>query len=126
MFECRDTKAAQLPTFRQWCKEANEHLLKPARPVKLIWLPNRYPSFSLETEVFRLRIDDSNPNYESMLTWIESQTNLERVIAIWPTSKERYAYKIDVLPGERAFYEALGDFGLKLTRVEKAKIEKKT
>ena len=125
MFECRDTGASQLPTFRQWSKTADEAHKKPARPVKLIWLPNRFPSFSLETEVFRLRIGEDDPNYSAILSWVEESIEAQRVMVVQPKLDRMYAYSLDILEGEKGIYDPLGDFGFKLLKVERVKGFKK-
>lgn len=120
-FEGTDSGSLRLPTFRQYCKEALPGDCKPARIVKTIWLPNQYPSLTLETEKFRLRIAEGSKGYDDLIEWTKDQVDDQAVIAIWVVSAEKFAYRIDTLPGEVAVYRALGEFGIALESVSKPK-----
>ena len=125
MFEMRDLSTLKLPTFREFCKQVTGPETKPARIVKTIWWPNKYPSLTLETERFRLRIPDTNEVYTEILSWVRDKVSEGSVIAIWVVSPEDFGYRIDYLAGEDGVYREIGDLGVALERVTKAKANRR-
>lgn len=56
----------KLPTLLKWLESEDSLKLKAKYWVKKIWFPNKFPTLCLETEYFRLNIDESNPIFDSV------------------------------------------------------------
>ena len=56
----------KLPTFRQYCKAQGKDCNGNAKVVTVVWFPSQYPSLSIHTEVFRLRVSQMSPDYAAI------------------------------------------------------------
>lgn len=105
----------KLPTFAQWIKSSSAAEQKPVRVVRTVWLPNRFANLTFETEVFRLRIANTNPIFKPLLSSIEAAAEQGVCLAVSVLDAKEGEYKIHSLPNESSTWEALGDNGYKLT-----------
>ena len=104
-----------VPTFIQFCKEVRANPPKRKFPVVRVWYPNAYPSVSIETEKFRLRISDQNPCYLEVLDFLESAEGEKKLPCVELVSAEKFAWRLDLLPKEIALWEPLGEHGRTLS-----------
>lgn len=119
----------KLPTVAQWMKTVNSDAWGVTRLVKLIWTPNLYDNFSLDTEVYRFRVSPSHSLFEvleeNLELWVENMS----VLALQLDSGKKSTMTLLTLDNEQAEWTALGANGWRLGQVEakpKAKREYKT
>ncbi len=59
-------KPKQLPTLSQYLKSCTKVQLGQTFQVEIIWLPNKFSNFTLQTHAFRVRISESNAMYATL------------------------------------------------------------
>lgn len=109
----------KLPTFLQFCKVASEAQCKKLYIVEKVWLPNVFPSFTFDTEGFRLRINSDSDIGSQLGSALETFETQEACLAIRICSATDGDYEIEVLEGENCIWESLGENGFKLTVKDK-------
>lgn len=109
----------KLPTFAQWLKTASDADVSPRRYVEKIWLPNTFPNFTLETEVFRLRIVETTSIGATLSQLMEELADKESAVYVEIIDKKKGLYRVGVSDDEKASWEELGQSGFKLTIQEK-------
>ena len=62
-FDCQDRR--KKPTLLQFLGSPESEKLKVKYNVEIVWFPNQFPTICLETEYFRINIDESSPLYDS-------------------------------------------------------------
>lgn len=115
-----------LPTFFQWCKDHSSQTTALKYTVVKIWLPNKFPDLTIETEVFRLRVSHKATIFWSVLQSIEKITKEGLVLAVSEIDKTLYDYTLEVMEGESGLWEELGEFGRKCTVQDKPKSPRKS
>lgn len=120
-----DDEYKSLMTFKTYCAEFPYEAEKGIKVVRLIWLPNKFPSITLETDRFRLRVSDRMEFYPLLIQEVEKWIEEDAVIGIRIASAERRSYAIDLLPGERAVWYPVGTYGLRAEIQNKPSKEKK-
>ena len=69
------------PTFNQYVKELpkdenHKHLFK----IELIWFPNKWNNYNIETESFRYSVAESHPLYpaidKNVIRWLDRDTGI--------------------------------------------------
>lgn len=117
----QSSDADRLPTINQWMKTVSKEALEPVRVIKTIWCPNLYTNYSLDTESFRLRVSPENPLFsvleDNLDEWVEQGT----VIAIQIEGVKKPKIHLMTLDNESGEWDALGDFGWKLSNLERKK-----
>lgn len=125
MLSSRDKGYESTPTFRQFCK-AQGKLPKPLiKLVTKIWLPNQYPSVSLHTECFRLRIHENSDIYEALIEKLGEWEDAEACIAIRVSDTETLEFEIIELEQEGCTWNDLGDYGKELKIKERKPVKGK-
>lgn len=109
----------KLPTFAQWLKTASDADISPRRFVEKIWLPNTFPNFTLETEVFRLRVVETSAIGATLSQLMEELADEESAVYVEIINKAKGLYRIGVADDEKASWETLGESGFKLTIQDK-------
>lgn len=109
----------KLPTFAQWLKVASDADVRPRRFVEKIWLPNTFPNFTLETEVFRLRVVETSAIGTTLSQLMEELADEESAVYVEVIDKAKGLYRIGVADDEKASWETLGESGFKLTIQDK-------
>lgn len=123
MFEYEESASSEfpkLPTFAQWCKTASVQEAKPIRFVKKVWVPGRFDNFTLETEVFRLRIGPTSGLYSAFRDLLEAFVSRDAALAIEVVDKDEGLYKLKEIESESSFWFPLGDYGFELKVQDKA------
>jgi hypothetical protein len=100
-----------LPTFFQFCKATLDQKTPDRFIVTKIWLPNKYPDLTLETEKFRLRISHKADVFSTIRDSVNQFVNDNMVLAVSEILKTSYDYTLEVLEGEVGDWTMLGDFG---------------
>ena len=122
MFQYEDTAKSEfskLPTFMQWCKSASIPETRPLRFVKTIWLPGKFKNFTFETEVFRLRISESNGLFEVLQESMSELERIEAALAIEVLDTSNYKFRLKHIESETAIWQSLGPNGFKVTIQDK-------
>lgn len=112
---------AKLPTFRQYCKSEGEACNNKAKVVQTIWFPNNYPSLSIDTEVFRLRIAQDDPNYQAIELGLRQGIDNDEVFIVRILDSKKFEFEIETLEGEIGGWEYLGETGAKCEVLPKRK-----
>lgn len=120
-----ESNFTKVPTYHQWLKGASAAEIRPKYPIVTIWLPNKYPSASLETEKFRVRISEDNPLWLSLVEALDQITRTCTVLYIETTDTDAKMFKVGVLDGELAEWEPIGEYGWRCTIEDKPKASKR-
>lgn len=108
----------KLPTLSQWIKTVSSEAILATRLVKLIWTPNLYDNYSLDTEVYRFRISPNHALFnvleEELENWLENMT----VLALQLEGTKKPSITLLTLDNEVGEWSALGDHGWKIGQVE--------
>lgn len=112
---------AKLPTFRQFCKAEGEKCNGNAKVVTTVWFPNQYPSLSIDTEVFRLRISESDPSYAAIAAGLQQGIDADEVFIVRILDAKKFAFEIETLEGEIGGWEYIGESGAKCEVLPKRK-----
>lgn len=114
----------KLPTVAQWMKSTSKDHWGAPKIVKMIWIPNLFDNYSLDTEYFRVRIGPNHGFFsvleETLDTWVEDRS----VLTVCLSDDKKPALIFDILVNERADWSPLGDYGWKLGQVEAYKLER--
>ena len=102
-----------LPTFFQWCKANIGKTVKQKHVVTKIWLPNKFPDLTVETELFRLRISHKAPVFSAVRESVQQFVDNNLVLAISEVDLETYDYTLEVMDGETGYWVELGTSGWK-------------
>ena len=109
----------KLPTFAQWLKVASDADVSARRYVTKIWLPNTFPNFTLETEVFRLRVNETSSIGATLTQLMEELADKESAVFVEIIDKKKGLYRVGTTDDEKASWEEMGQSGYKLTIQEK-------
>jgi len=106
--------ADKLPSLKQWIRSVHKEALEPIRIVKVVWLPNLYKSYTLDTEVFRLRIGEGQQLYQILEDHLDSWLDEEVVLALQIEGSKIPKVTLMTLDNEQCEWDALGDHGFKM------------
>lgn len=109
------------PTFFQWCKTNQDKKIALKYPVQKVWIPNKFPDLTLETDAFRLRISSKSEAFKVLEQSLEGFIEQNALLAISEIDLLEYDYVIEILEGESADWTELGDFGYQLEVRDKPK-----
>ena len=70
------------PTLLQWLKSWKSEKLKVKYHVVKIWFPWKFPTLTIETEDFRVLVDESSPMFDSLKALTEKVTSEDIPIAV--------------------------------------------
>lgn len=102
-----------LPTVTQWAKTVSAECAEATRIVKLIWCPNLYNSFSLDTEAYRVRIGENHPLYQVLQDNVEAWVEQGAVVAMQVIKGRKTSINLLTLGGEECDWDELGSHGYK-------------
>ncbi|HEX7764946.1 MAG TPA: hypothetical protein VF433_15230 [Cellvibrio sp.] len=115
----------QKPTFIQFCKDSIGKKLPNRFYVQKIWLPNKYPSATLETESFRVRISSKSHTWQTISEEMPSWVISKFALAITEVSTDSYDYSLEVVETEECIWTPLGEFGMELEIQDQPKRKRK-
>lgn len=125
MLKSSDRTYDDTPTFRQYCKRYTGFEKPVTKVVQKLWLPNQYPSVSLHTESYRLRIHKKSDIYEELLESIDNWEKAEACIAICLLNPKTLEFEIIELANEGCSWTLLGDFGYELAVLDRKPTSKR-
>lgn len=116
--QTQESDADKLPSVNQWIKTVSSEALEPVRLVKMIWTPNLYDNYSLDTEAFRVRIKPKDLLFEileaNLNDWMESDV----VLAIKIEGRKIPRITLMTLDSEKCDWDSLGDYGWKMSNLK--------
>ena len=106
------TQPQKLPTLIQFLESDKSVKLKVKYPVFKIWFPNKFPALCLETEDFRVNVDEANPMFESLESLCRKVTQDDLSIAIVVNPDRDGGFGITTM-GTTGTWETIGKTGWK-------------
>ena len=119
--KAKDRTYEDVPSFRQYCKSLKDFENPIISYVQKLWLPNQYPSVSLVTERFLLRIHAKSDIYAPLLECLEEWEHSEACIFVRLLDPKSYEFEVDCLEDESSTWTELGDFGREIVVKERKK-----
>lgn len=126
--QTQETDPDKLPSVRQWMNTVSAEALEPVRLVKVIWTPNLYSNYSLDTEAFRVRVKPTDALFavleNNLDDWIENDV----VLAIKIEGRKIPKVTLMTLDSEKCDWDSLGDYGWKSSNfaARKKNVQSKT
>lgn len=109
--------ADKLPSVKQWMRTVSKEALEPVRIVKLIWLPNLFDNYSLDTEAFRLRVAPSQQLFQILEDNLDEWLETGAVLGLQIEGSKRPKITLLTLDGEECEWDALGEHGFKMSNL---------
>lgn len=109
--------ADKLPSVRQWMTTVSKEALEPVRIIKLIWLPNLYDNYSLDTEAFRLRIAPNQQLFQVLEDNLDEWLETGAVLGLQIEGSKRPKITLMTLDGEECEWDPLGEHGFKMSNL---------
>lgn len=106
-----------LPTVNQWIKTVSKECAEATRIVKLIWTPNMYENYSLDTEAFRLRVSPNHFLFQILEDNLEDWVNADTVLALEIEKLKIPKVTLITLDDEQCEWDVLGENGFKAGQV---------
>lgn len=110
-----------LPTLYRWMKTVSAECASATRLVKMIWKPNQYLSYSLDTEAYRVRFAEEHPLYQVLEDYLDTWIEQDVVIALSVEGGKKPVITLVTLDTEQCEWSELGDFGYKAGAVSAKK-----
>ena len=110
-----------LPSFSQFLKTTPLEDKEFRKFIRVIWFPNKFPNFTVDTESFRLRIPLTDDNTIEITDEFESAIKGQKVLCVVFNPSEKGQWTIEELEGETGDWEELGSNGFKCSVREKPK-----
>ena len=110
-------EAIKLPTFSKYLQEnAGTKKLSQSFTIEVIWLPGKYPNFTLQTHAFRLSVSNKHPLYkgiEDYVAWIPKDEAIF-VPKIKITNAETGEYEVIQCTKIKGVWQRIGSVGFRL------------
>lgn len=119
--QTQETDPDKLPSVAQWIKTVSAEALEPVRLVKLIWIPNLYDNYSLDTEAFRVRVKPGNYLFDILQQHLEEWVEGDIVLAIKIEGRKIPKITLMTLDSEQCDWDSIGDYGWKMSNVRARK-----
>lgn len=106
----------RLPTLKQWAsKLPAKKKLPPSFGVQVIWFPNLYPGLTIETSVFRVKINAGPNDLEKLIDLLKAAiANDQEIFFVWNrTEPEDIEFRFS--EHSNAEWVAIGESGYKNT-----------
>lgn len=101
----------KLPSLLQWIKTIPSDSPVLHKVVKLVWFPNQFPNFTVDTESFRLRISTDRFDEAELTDFFESSIEEKKVLCVVVDPAEKGKWSIEELEDEIGEWEQLGAAG---------------
>lgn len=117
-----------LPTVTQWLQTVSTECCEATRLVKIIWIPNLYNNYSLDTEAYRVRIAPSHSLYQTLEDHLEQWIEQGVVLGVSVEKGKSPKVTLVTLDNEECDWDALGDRGWKFgpVRAKRKNVSTKT
>lgn len=112
-----------IPTLVQWSKTVLDRSAPIQHRVEVIWAPNLYSNYTLQTSSYRLRLDKGHPYYSLLERDLSEMCESGAVLFLETEFEPKLAVTLIALDEERCVWDELGTSGFKLHSVQKRKTE---
>lgn len=103
----------KLPTLRQWIKAQGKKAIAKRFLVSLVWEPNQWSNYTLETERFKVRVSKGDPVFEALSKNLPRLLDEEQAFFVEIVNREKGAFKLVANPNEPGHWEHITDTGHK-------------
>ena len=111
----------KLPSFLQWLKTLPSDSPVIHKVVKLVWFPNQFPNFTVDTESFRLRLSTQMFDQLEVSDLFEDAIQRKAVLSVVVDPAKKGEWEIEELEGETGNWEKLGESGYRCSVEDKPK-----
>jgi len=108
----------KVPTLLKWLESEESVKLKSKYWVRKIWYPNKFPTLCLETEHFRINVDESNPIFDSVKNLCDTIVDNDSAIAVVVNPDRDGGFGI-TSDGSQGRWERLGNTGYEFKMSQK-------
>ena len=115
----------KLPSLLQWLKTIPSDSPTVHKVVKLVWFPNQFPNFTVDTESFRLRISLEQFDEAELTDLFETAIQDKAVLRVIVDPSQKGEWTIEELEGEIGEWEQLGESGYRCSVGDKPKTKTK-
>lgn len=110
-----DTSFKKLPTYNAWCIENLKRKTAEIYQVTVIFKPNKFPNYTLNTEQFTIRINENNPLFDEFDHFYNYQLVDEGIcLGIKVLDKENKLFALSNMTDSKCYWEELGNVGVKV------------
>lgn len=109
--------ADKLPTVKQWAASISKDGMEAVRLVKVIWMPNLYDSYSLDTECFRLRVPSTHSLFQVLEDNLEDWLEEGVVLGLQVIGKKLTKVTLMTVDSEECQWDPLGEHGWKMSQL---------
>lgn len=118
ILEGHASQPQKVPTLLKWLESEDSVKLKSKYWVKKIWYPNKFPTLCLETEHFRINVDESNPIFDGVKNLCDKITQDNTAIAVVVSPERDGGFGITT-DGSQGTWESLGKTGFEFKMAQK-------
>jgi hypothetical protein len=113
-----DTQGKPKPTVFQFCRSLKESKFPHVSKLEVVWLPNQWPNYTLDTEDFRLRISEDSPLFTGFRDLFEQflKEGVPLQITVFGSDGD---FEIDRIPDKQCTWEKISTTGYKQTKLQK-------
>lgn len=118
--EYTNEKPKAIPSFTTFLKTANKGIVDRTRfGVEMIWLPGKFPNFTLQTHAFKISVSESNPLFNELKIFVEEEprdgSSLRVDVII--TDIEEGRYRLERSKKQKVKYSKVGTMALKAIEI---------
>lgn len=121
LYDMPASDSKKLPTLKQFLSKRGKAPLPAYYPVTLVWEPNQFPNWTIQTEYFKVRISEDNPFYKALAETITTAVREDMALGVSISEDLDGKWALVHISTEKADWEGLGASGWKITIQEKAK-----
>lgn len=118
--EYTNEKPKVVPSFTSFLKTANEAIQGKTRfGVEMIWLPGKFPNFTLQTHAFKISVSENNPLFKELEIFVQEEPrdgSALRVDVII-TDIESGTYRLERAKRQKVKYSKVGSMALKAIEI---------
>lgn len=107
----------EIPTFSKWVKTVADETATIPQVVEVIWLPNLYNNYTLQTRSYRFRVPKGHPYYEIVENYLSSWIESGSVLVLTASNFPKATLELEVLEDSIGNWEELGDAGYKIAEI---------
>lgn len=112
-----DSSFKKLPTYNVWCVENLNRKTAEIYQVVLIFKPNKFPNYTLNTEQFTVRISEDNPLFDDFDHFYNDQLVDEGIcLGVKVLDKENKLFALCNMGDSKCYWEELGNVGVRVSK----------